>query len=137
MGQFKGWERISDGHFSADLGGIGTIEVVREHESGRWIAAGFGSSQSILATETKAKFIAMRRARDQIEIALYRLDELKPSSEAQNVALARDVKAPYDRPVDTAYSWSSWLRVRRWCTTSLKSAPTTHASATATATART
>jgi hypothetical protein len=91
MVEFKGWEKISDDAYVADLGEVGSIRVFRSAMSGRWTARAFTWNRVDLETAIAAKATAVRMALghldtaaariplEDLKTALHRLDELKPS----------------------------------------------------------
>jgi hypothetical protein len=115
MGDFKGWEQISDNEYVADLGHVGRIAVSKSDLTGRWTATAFSWSQSEFATAVEAQAaaaqiacrnldqVAARGTPGDLQIAVERLDELNPSArltpqgDGRGVgaaALRRDSAAP-------------------------------------------
>jgi hypothetical protein len=106
MGDFKGWEKLSDNEYVADLGQVGRIAVSKSDLTGRWTATAFSWSQSEFATAVEAQAaaaqiacrnldqVAARSTPGDLQIAVERLDELNPSARLTPQGDGRSVGPP-------------------------------------------
>jgi transcriptional regulator with XRE-family HTH domain len=76
----KGWEKVNEGHYEADLGELGKISVTYDHGAEYWTARAFGAAWPGHPTAAEAQAVAVRMAQERLELASYRLNALKPST---------------------------------------------------------
>jgi hypothetical protein len=79
MGDFKGWERVSDNEYVAELGELGRIGIIKDVRAKHWIPTVFGRDEPPRASKKAAQRKAIVVAADRLQVALHRLDSLTAS----------------------------------------------------------